>query len=117
MIRPSNSSLRVYIYSQPMDMRKQIDGLAAFVEQAMKLDPFSKSLFVFTNKSRDKLKILVWDKNGFLVWYKRLEKQRFAKFKSDTTITMSVKELNLYLDGYDVMKFKPHETLKFEKVA
>lgn len=72
MIRPSNSSLRVYIYSQPMDMRKQIDGLAAFVEQAMKLDPFSKSLFVFTNKSRDKLKILVWDKNGFLVWYKRL---------------------------------------------
>jgi len=117
MIRPSNSSLRVYIYSRPIDMRKQIDGLAAFVEQEMKLDPFSKSLFVFTNKSRDKLKILAWDKNGFLIWYKRLEKQRFSKINSDQPVVMSVKELNLYLDGYDIMKFKPHDALKFEKVA
>ena len=116
MIRPSNSSLRVYIYSEPVDMRKQIDGLAAFVQQEMKLDPFSKNLFVFINKSRDKLKILVWDKNGYVIWYKRLEKQRFAKIDGEHSLVMSVKELNLYLDGYDIMKFKPHEPLKFKNV-
>ena len=117
MIRPSNSSLKVYVYSKAVDMRKQIDGLAALVQTEMDLDPFAKSLFVFANKRRDKLKILAWDKNGFLVWYKRLEKQRFPKLKGDQTRTLSIKDLNLYLDGYDIDRFKPHEALKVEKVA
>ena len=117
MIRPSNSSLKVYVYSKSVDMRKQIDGLAALVQIEMELDPFTKSLFVFTNKRRDKLKILAWDKNGFLVWYKRLEKQRFPKLRSDKNRVLSIKDLNLYLDGYDIDRFKPHEPLKIEKVA
>ncbi|MGB3620281.1 MAG: IS66 family insertion sequence element accessory protein TnpB [Ketobacter sp.] len=117
MIRPSNSSLKVYVYSKAVDMRKQIDGLAALVETTMELNPFSKSLFVFTNKRRDKLKILAWDKNGFLVWYKRLEKQRFPKLQCDQVRVLSIKDLNLYLDGYDIDRFKPHEPLKIEKVA
>lgn len=117
MIRPSNSSLQVYVYSEAVDMRKQIDGLAALVESVMELNPFSKSLFVFTNKRRDKLKILAWDKNGFLVWYKRLEKQRFPKLKVDSIRVLSIKDLNLYLDGYDIDRFKPHAPLKIEKIA
>jgi transposase len=79
MLRPDRDTPKVYLHRAPVDMRKQIDGLAALVETTMELNPFSKSLFVFTNKRRDKLKILAWDKNGFLVWYKRLEKQRFPK--------------------------------------
>jgi len=117
MIRPSNSSLKVYVYSEPVDMRKQIDGLATLVQQEMELSPFGKSLFVFTNRRRDKLKILAWDKNGFLVWYKRLEKQRFARLTADHSLQLSVKELNLYLDGYDIQRFKPHAPIKVEKVA
>ena len=117
MIRPSNSSLKVYVYSKAVDMRKQIDGLAALVQIEMELDPFTKSLFVFTNKRRDKLKILAWDKNGFLIWYKRLEKQRFPKLHNDNHRVLSIKDLNLYLDGYDIDRFKPHEPLKIEKVA
>lgn len=58
MIRPSNSSLKVYVYSEAVDMRKQIDGLATLVQTEMALNPFAKSLYVFTNKRRDKLKIL-----------------------------------------------------------
>lgn len=58
MIRPSNSSLKVYFYSELVDMRKQMNGLSTLVEQTMKLDPFSKSLFVFMNKRRDKIKML-----------------------------------------------------------
>jgi transposase len=57
MIRPSNSSLKVYLYAEPVDMRRQIDGLAAIVEQQLSLSPFDKSLFVFVNKARDKVKI------------------------------------------------------------
>ena len=117
MIRPSNSSLKVYVYSEAVDMRKQIDGLAGLVKTEMELDPFAKCLFVFTNKRRDKLKILAWDKNGFLVWYKRLEKQRFPKLKGDQIRSLSIKDLNLYLDGYDIDHFKPHVPIKVSQVA
>lgn len=112
MIRPSNGALSVYLYQEPVDMRKQMDGLAAIVEHEMELSLFGKSLFVFVNKRRDKLKILCWEKNGFVVWYKRLEKQRFAWCKKDSKTTLSVRELNWLLDGYDVFKFQPHEPLK-----
>ncbi|MEE8059651.1 MAG: IS66 family insertion sequence element accessory protein TnpB [Pseudomonadales bacterium] len=94
MIRPSNGSLKVYLYSKPVDMRKQVDGLNAIVEHEMQLKPFTKSLFVFVNKRRDKLKILCWEKNGFVVWYKRFERERFRWFKDELSCTISVKELN-----------------------
>jgi transposase len=117
MIRPSNSSLKVYLYNQPVDMRKSMNGLSGLVEQQMNASPFSKSLFVFTNKGRDKLKILYWEKNGFVVWYKRLEKERFTWFKDENPKSISVKELNFLLDGYDVFKFRPHQPLYFDSVA
>ncbi len=59
-------------------MRKSIDGLAALVEQEMDLSPAQEVLFVFCNRGRDKIKLLYWERNGFVVWYKRLEKQRFC---------------------------------------
>lgn len=117
MIRPSNSSLSVYLYAKPVDMRKQIDGLHAIVEHEMQLKPFGKSLFVFVNKRKDKLKILCWEKNGFVVWHKRLEQARFRWFKSDELYRLSVKELNWLLDGYNVFKFKPHQTLPVENLS
>ncbi|MBV1882527.1 MAG: IS66 family insertion sequence element accessory protein TnpB [Pseudomonadales bacterium] len=64
MIRPSKGSIKVYLYCDPVDMRKQIDGLAAIVELEMQLKPFTISLFVFTSKGKDKLKILCWKKNS-----------------------------------------------------
>ena len=118
MIRPSNSSLKVYLYSKPVDMRKAMDGLAAIVETQMNLKLFSKSLFVFVNKRRDKLKILCWEKNGFIVWYKRLEKERFCWVKNAHHVhAINVKELNWLLDGYDIFNFKPHSALSLECVT
>ena len=58
-------------------MRRQMDGLAALVTGIMKQNPLSGGLFVFINKRRDKLKILMWERNGFVVWYKRLEQEKF----------------------------------------
>lgn len=111
MIRPSNSSLSVFLYSQPVDMRKQMDGLASIVEHGMEKVLTGKSLFVFTNRKRDKLKILCWEKIGFVVLYKRLEKQKYKWCKPHDKTVLSVKELNWLLDGYDIFKFKPHEPI------
>lgn len=118
MIRP-DTDLKVYLCREPVDMRKQIDGLAMLVQEAMELNPFEKAVFVFGNRQRDKVKILFWESNGFVVWYKRLEKERFqwpARLDGDT-LRLSGQELNWLLDGYDISLMKPHKTLKYQSVG
>jgi len=68
---------KIFLYRHGVDMRRSIDGLARLVEQELELNPFESTLFVFTNKKRDKLKCIVWDRNGFWLLYKRLVKQKF----------------------------------------
>ena len=116
MIRPSKE-VQVYLYSDPVDMRKSIDGLALLVEQEMQLAPNMEALFVFCNRGRDKIKMLCWECNGFIVWYKRLEKQRFKWPKSEDQVTLSVQELNWLLDGFDIFRNQPHQPLHFESVG
>jgi len=70
-------------------MRKSIDGLSALVEQEMALSPSMEALFVFCNRGRDKMKLLCWERNGFIVWYKRLEKQRFRWSHSHETMSLT----------------------------
>lgn len=67
----------IYLYTQPVDMRKQINGLVNLLVDSFEQNPQEGGLFVFTNATRRKLKILFWDKNGFVLYYKRLEKTRF----------------------------------------
>ena len=74
MIRPCNSIEKVYLCRQPVDFLKAINGLSMNVEETLCLDPFSSQLFVFTNKRRNKIKILAWDKTGFILWIKALDK-------------------------------------------
>ena len=69
--------IKIYIYHQQVDMRKAIDGLVYFVTSKMNLKPHEKSLFIFRNKLGDKFKALIWDKDGFILIYKRMEKGRF----------------------------------------
>jgi len=71
------SGKRVYLACGHTDMRKSINGLAAIVEGSFKLDPFDGALFVFCNRSRDRVKILEWDGDGFWLYFKRLEKGHF----------------------------------------
>ncbi|WP_299020014.1 IS66 family insertion sequence element accessory protein TnpB [uncultured Photobacterium sp.] len=67
----------IYLYRHFVDFRKSINGLAALVESETTLALDSGALFLFTNKQRDKIKILYWDTTGFALWYKRLEKDKF----------------------------------------
>jgi len=82
--------------------------LSLIVEQSLLLDPFAAALYVFTNKKRDKLKILYWEKNGFCLWYKSLQKERFKWPDSSHCVTHSVngEELNWLMDGFDLWNNK-----------
>lgn len=115
MLRPS-PSVQVYLYADVVDMRKSIDGLAALVENEMDLSPTDDILFVFCNRARDKIKMLCWERNGFIVWYKRLEKQRFKWPRADEQINVTGRELNWLLDGLDIWNNKPHQALQFSSV-
>jgi len=63
----------VYLHREPVDFRKQIDGLAVIVQTSMELSPMREALFVFTNRRADRIKVLWWDGTGFCLWLKRLE--------------------------------------------
>jgi len=115
MIRPS-ADAAVYLYADPVDMRKSIDGLAALVEQAWDRSPFDGTLFVFCNRQRDKIKILCWENNGFVLWYKRLEKHRFHWPGQDVPPAMAGQLLNRLLDGYDIRPQAPHAALSYTTI-
>nr|WP_155834242.1 IS66 family insertion sequence element accessory protein TnpB [Halotalea alkalilenta] len=76
-MRPDTKVKTVYLYPKPVDFRKSIDGLAALVELDIKVAVFDPVLFVFLNKTRNRVKILYWERNGFCLWLKRLQAERF----------------------------------------
>jgi transposase len=100
--------VRIYLATEPADMRKGIDGLGALVRQFGE-DVFSGHLFVFVSRRADRLKILTWDTGGFVVFYKRLEKGRFQMPKvtaGQTTMRLDSAQLTLLLEGIDFSKLK-----------
>ena len=117
MMRPA-PEVAVYLCREIVDMRKSIGGLSALVEQQLGLDPFQPTLYVFCNRRRDKIKVLYWERSGFVLWYKKLEKERFPWLRGagESSAKMTGRELNWLLDGLDIFAMKPHATLAFESV-
>ena len=103
----------IYIYTQPVDMRKQINGLVNLLADAFDQNPQQGGLFVFTNRERRKLKILFWDRNGFVLYYKRLEKTRFqySRSLSGEVVLVNPVQLKALLMGLDfhLLGQYPHE--------
>ncbi len=98
-------SVKIYFATGLVDMRNGIDGLRAVVENTLKKNPDEGHLFVFVGKTRDKLKILFWDRNGYVVYFKRLERGRFqlpALDTSRTRVEMEPAQLAMLLDGIDL---------------
>ena len=95
---------RVYLASGPTDMRKSINGLVAIVSDRFRLDPFEAALFAFCNRTRDRVKILEWDGDGFWLHFKRLEKGRFRwpALGDAATVTLTGEELSILLGGTKV---------------
>lgn len=103
----------------PIDFRKGIRGLSVLIESGFGLDVFSVTLFIFTNKSKDAVKMLYWDKTGFAMWHKILDRERFKwpKKSEHKTIQLSSQELYWLLEGIDLSKIKKHNTLTYSSVS
>ena len=118
MMRPDNHLSAVYLCREPVDFRKGILGLSVWVESVLDKDPFSPALFVFVNRSRTSIKILYWERNGFCLWQKKLEQDRFKwpDLLTEDPITLDGQQLNWLLDGYDLQPQQAHKTLNYNTV-
>ena len=99
----------IYLHRDVVDFRKSINGLVTIVEQEMQLSPFSGALFVFCNRKRDRMKVLYWDRTGFCLWYKGMEKEKFKCPRQHHLLVMALDETQLewLLSGYDVVGDRP----------
>jgi transposase len=97
------TSVRVFLYRQPTDLRRSFDRLSATVQEVLHEDPFSGHLFVFVNRPRDRVKILLWDRSGFWLLYKRLEQGCFRLPQgSEEVLAIDSVKLSLILEGIDL---------------
>lgn len=103
--------MRVYASTRPTSSTKEIDGLVRIVRDEFGEDPFSGNIFCFFNRARDRVKLLVWDRNGFWVLFKRLERGRFERVDADAPrVEIGREELVMLLEGIDTRtsRFRRH---------
>jgi len=117
MLFNSFFGLHVYLYRQPTDMRKSFEGLSGIVSSALDANPLSGDVFVFLNKRRDRIKLMLWDRDGFWIFYKRLEKGTFQLPAIDSSmdaVELSYDMLWLMIAGIDsnFIKRRPRYVLK-----
>ena len=92
----------IYIASKPVDLRMSIDGLSSFIKREVDTHLHDGSIYVFYNGNRDKIKCLFWDRNGFVVYYKRLDRCRFKiKDMPKAICNMTATELEVLLSGFE----------------
>lgn len=104
-----SSSLRIFLCAQPTDMRRGFDRLAEMVQAFCRQDPLSGHLFVFRSRNSDRLKILYWDRDGYCIWYKRLEEGTFRFPRIDqgqASVEVRASELAMLLEGIDLRSIK-----------
>lgn len=101
--------VRVYLCTSPTDMRKGFDTLAVLVREGLGYDPLSGHLFLFVGRRRDRLKILYWDRDGYALWYKRLEQGTFRMPVAPpeaASLELKASELAMLLEGIDLRSIK-----------
>ena len=110
------SKVRIYVRPGYIDMRKQINALSVYVEETLKNSPLNGDLYIFCGKSRRLMKILYWDRNGFCMWQKRLERDKFPwPLDEEEVKEITANELSMLLDGIDF--WNAHKILKFSVVS
>jgi len=111
-----SDQISIFVYTDVVDMRKAINGLAILVAEQLDCSPQSGDVFIFRNKARDKVKVLVWDKNGFIMHYKRLEKGRFKFPKTANGLKYAITkdQLSWLLAGLDFILMNDFNSLNYE---
>jgi len=110
---------RVLIFRSYVDFRKRRRSLAAIVQDEIKEDPFSSTLFLFLNRRRDCIRALYWDKTGFAMWEKQLEKEKFPwprLLPREGSMILQNQQVEWLLAGVDFWKLKPHAELEYSRV-
>lgn len=114
---PLLSEVNVFLAVGATDMRKSINGLSILVSDQLELNPFTGHLFAFCNRKRDIVKVLYWDRNGFCLWHKRLEKDKFRWPDSvEDVLGVSCRELKWLLDGLSISQPEAHGRLAYSTV-
>ncbi|QEN04147.1 transposase [Thiospirochaeta perfilievii] len=109
------TNLSIYVRPGVTDMRKQINGLSVLTEDEMGMDSGSGSLFLFCSRNRKTLKCIYWDRNGFCMWQKKLEKDKFPwPMTEEDAQEITFEQLKLLLDGIDF--WKAHKEIKFKEM-
>jgi len=106
--------VRVFLATGHTDMRKSINGLSILVSRYFEKDPLSGHLFAFCNKRRNMIKILYWDRNGFCLWHKRLEKQFFKWPENESDLCeIDHRQLSWLLEGLEIHQQQAHDHLNY----
>ncbi len=109
------SKVSIFVRPGITDMRKQINGLSILAEDEMKKDSGSGSLFLFCSRNKKNIKCIYWDRNGFCMWQKKLEKDRFPwPMTEEDTKEINLEQLKLLLNGIDF--WKAHKEIKFKEM-
>lgn len=115
------SPLPIHLCCNPTDMRKNFDGLCAIITGSFKKDPLRDGIFVFVNKPRDKMKLLVWDRHGYWLHYKRLEAGHFqmppidGETNSPESLRITWDQLLLIVEGIDLSSIKRRKRYSFPR--
>lgn len=109
----------IFVHRDPVDMRMGINGLSTIVESANMGSLTGRHLFVFCGRRRDLIKVLYFDRSGFALWQKRLERDKFTwpKKATQSVVCLSPEQFSWLLDGYDVWKMRPFAEAKYERVC
>jgi transposase len=109
-------NVNVLLYRKAIDMRKSIDGLSIVISSELDQNPSNGAIYVFCNKSLDKVKVLYWDRNGFCLLYKRLEKQKFILPKiTENVLNLAPEQFRWLLDGLDINQLKGFKKLNYNQ--
>jgi transposase len=111
-----DQALKVYLHREPVDFRLNINGLVLLVDKALGLNPFAPCVYVFSNRRRTRVKILGWERNGFWLLLKRLEKDRFVWPDAIAVPTLTVEQLHWLLEGIDIGVVRRHPQRVYERV-
>jgi transposase len=111
------SGLKVYLGLGATDMRKSIDALSILVSKHLNQELFSDHIFVFCNRRRTMLKILYWDRNGFCLWHKRLDHDKFHWPESESQVyEIGSRELRWLIEGLDIDQTQAHGNYNYQAV-
>ena len=131
---PTFGDITIYLAQEPVDFRLGINGLSTLVEATLRFDPFSRNLFCFTNKRRNQIKVLYWQRSGFCLWLKRLEEEKFkwpvhlsplerapgttlaSTLPRAPVVELTEDQFLWLLEGLDLRHLKPHRALDYRSV-